>query len=87
HVQVGLLLGDEATPAIPMGRVIGDELELLGSHGIAVAEYAAMLGDVVAGRLRPADSIGRTIAFDELPEAIVAMDRPAAGSGMTVATW
>ncbi|MBM7801633.1 alcohol dehydrogenase [Curtobacterium luteum] len=87
HVQVGLLLGDEATPAIPMGRVIGDELEILGSHGIGVREYAAMLDDVVAGRLRPADSIGRTIGFDELPEAILAMDRPAVGSGMTVATF
>ncbi len=87
HVQVGLLLGDEATPAIPMGRVIGDELELLGSHGISVGEYAAMLDDVVSGRLRPTDSIGRTISFDELPEAIVAMDGPATGSGMTVATW
>ncbi|MEK6311194.1 MAG: alcohol dehydrogenase catalytic domain-containing protein [Curtobacterium sp.] len=87
HVQVGLLLGDEAIPAIPMGRVIGDELELLGSHGIAVAEYAAMLEDVVAGRLRPVESIGRTIGFEELPEAVLAMDRPATGAGMTVATW
>lgn len=85
HVQVGLLLDDEAVPAIPMGRVIGDELELLGSHGISVGEYAAMLDDVVAGRLRPAESIGRTIGFDELPEAILAMDRPATSAGMTVA--
>jgi alcohol dehydrogenase len=87
HVQVGLLLGDEATPAIPMGRVIGEELELLGSHGIAVGEYAAMLDDVVAGRLRPDATIGRTIGFDDLPEALVAMDLPATGSGMTVAVF
>ncbi|MBT2501190.1 alcohol dehydrogenase catalytic domain-containing protein [Curtobacterium sp. ISL-83] len=87
HVQVGLLLDDEATPAIPMGRVIAEELELLGSHGMAVGEYAAMLEDVVAGRLRPAESIGRTIAFEELPEALVAMDGPAAGAGMTVAVF
>lgn len=85
HVQVGLLLGAEAEPAIPMGRVIGDELELLGSHGIAVGEYGAMLDDVVAGRLRPAESIGRTIAFDDLPSALVAMDGPASSVGMTVA--
>lgn len=85
HVQVGLLFDDEATPAIPMGRVIADELELLGSHGIAVGEYAAMLDDVVAGRLRPAESIGATIGFDDLPGALEAMDRPASGSGMTVA--
>lgn len=85
HVQVGLLLDDEAAPVIPMGRVIADELELLGSHGISVGEYAAMLDDVVAGRLRPAQSIGRTIGFEDLPGAIVAMDGPAAGPGMTVA--
>lgn len=85
HVQVGLLLDDEATPAIPMGRVIEEELELLGSHGIAVGEYAAMLDDVVAGRLRPAESVGRTIGFEDLPAALVAMDGPATSAGMTVA--
>jgi alcohol dehydrogenase len=85
HVQVGLLLDDEAQPVIPMGRVIAEELELLGSHGISVGEYAAMLEDVVAGRLRPAESIGRTITFDELPGALVAMDGPPTSAGMTVA--
>lgn len=87
HVQVGLLLDDEAAPAIPMGRVIADELELLGSHGIAVGEYAAMLDDVVTGRLRPAESIGLTIGFEDLPGALEAMDRPATGSGMVVAVF
>ncbi|MBD8485886.1 alcohol dehydrogenase catalytic domain-containing protein [Frigoribacterium sp. CFBP 8759] len=87
HVQVGLLLDDEAAPVIPMGRVIADELELLGSHGISVGEYAAMLDDVVAGRLRPQESIGRIIAFDDLPDAVVAMDRPATSAGMTVAVF
>ncbi len=67
------------------GRSIADELELLGSHGIAVGEYAAMLDDVVTGRLRPAESIGRTIGFEDLPAALEAMDRPASGSGMVVA--
>jgi alcohol dehydrogenase len=87
HVQVGLLLDDEATPVIPMGRVIADELELLGSHGISVGEYAAMIDDIVAGRLRPLESIGRTIAFDDLPDALAAMDRPAVTAGMTVAVF
>ncbi|KQO60049.1 alcohol dehydrogenase catalytic domain-containing protein [Curtobacterium sp. Leaf261] len=87
HVQVGLLLDDEAAPAIPMGRVISEELELLGSHGISVGEYAAMLDDVVAGRLRPDASLGRTIGFADLPAAIEAMDRPATDAGMTVAVF
>lgn len=85
HVQVGLLLGDEASPAIPMGRVVADELELLGSHGIGVAEYGAVLDDVVTGWLRPAETIGRTIRFEDLPGALVAMDGPPLGPGMVVA--
>ncbi|NRD27666.1 alcohol dehydrogenase catalytic domain-containing protein [Frigoribacterium sp. VKM Ac-2836] len=87
HVQVGLLLDDEAAPVIPMGRVIADELDLLGSHGISVGEYAAMIDDVVAGRLRPQESIGRTITFDDLPGALAGMDRPAVTPGMTVAVF
>ena len=84
---MGLLLDDEAAPVIAMGRVIADELELLGSHGISVGEYAAMIDDVVAGRLRPEESVGRLIGFDDLPDALAAMDRPATTAGMTVAVF
>ena len=85
HVQVGLLLDADARPAVPMGPVVARELRILGSHGIAVGEYDAMLADVVARRLRPAATIGRTIAFEELPAALEAMSGPASGSGMVVA--
>ncbi|KZX22775.1 alcohol dehydrogenase catalytic domain-containing protein [Rathayibacter tanaceti] len=85
HVQVGLLLGAEAAPAVPLGRVIAQELELLGSHGIARGGYTAMLDDIVAGRLRPADSVGQLITFDALPSALTAMDRSSVTPGMTVA--
>ncbi|MBF4463401.1 MULTISPECIES: alcohol dehydrogenase catalytic domain-containing protein [unclassified Rathayibacter] len=85
HVQVGLLLDAEAAPAIALGRVIAEELELLGSHGIAVGEYAAMLEDIVAGRLGLDGVVGRTVSFDELPAILAEMDRPSASAGMTVA--
>ncbi|PZF60754.1 alcohol dehydrogenase [Curtobacterium sp. MCBD17_034] len=85
HVQVGLLLGAEAEPAVAMGRVIAQELELLGSHGIAVSEYAAMLAAIVSGHLRPDTTVGRTIGFEELPAALTGLDGPAAVPGMTVA--
>jgi alcohol dehydrogenase len=34
-----LMLGSEADPPIPMGAVIGNELEILGSHGMQAFEY------------------------------------------------
>ena len=84
HVQVGLLLGPQAAPPIPMDRVIARELEILGSHGMAAHEYPEMLARIADGRLRPDRLVGRTISLDEAPAAIVAMGGPATAAGMTV---
>jgi len=75
HVQVGLLLGDQATPAAPMARVIGQELEILGSHGMQAHRYPAMLEMIGAGRLDPSRLVGARISLDEAPAALMAMDR------------
>jgi len=87
HVQVGLLLGEDADPSVPMGRVIGQELQILGSHGLAVAEYAELLADVASGRLDLAGTVGRVLDATELPAAMLAMDQPPTSAGMTVARW
>jgi len=87
HVQVGLLLGEDADPALPMGRVIAQELQILGSHGLAVAEYAELLADIAEGRLDLAGTVGRIIDADDLPAAMLAMDHPPTTAGMTVARW
>jgi D-arabinose 1-dehydrogenase-like Zn-dependent alcohol dehydrogenase len=85
HVQVGLLLGADANPDVPMGRVIAEELDLLGSHGISIGEYAEMLDEIVARRLRPDRTIGRTVALDDLPAELAAMGGAPTGAGLTVA--
>ncbi len=51
HVQVGLLPPAAGDPRVPMDRVIAWELDLLGSHGMAAADYPPLLADVAAGRL------------------------------------
>jgi D-arabinose 1-dehydrogenase-like Zn-dependent alcohol dehydrogenase len=84
HVQVGLMVADAATPAIPMDRVVAWELEILGSHGMAAHEYPAMLARIADGRLRPDRLIGRTISLDAAPAALAAMGGPASAAGMTV---
>ncbi|MGO1503423.1 MAG: alcohol dehydrogenase catalytic domain-containing protein [Brachybacterium sp.] len=87
HVQVGLLLGDDADPALPIGRVIAQELQILGSHGLAVAEYAELLDDIASGRLDLAGTVGRVIDAEQLPAAMTAMDQLPTTAGMTVARW
>jgi alcohol dehydrogenase len=84
HVQVGLMVAEHATPAIPMNHVMAWELELMGSHGMAAHAYPEMLARVADGRLQPDRLVGRTVPLDAVPAALAAMGAPAAGAGMTV---
>jgi alcohol dehydrogenase len=80
HVQVGLL---PEPPRVPMDLVIGRELELLGSHGMAAHAYPQMLALVQTGRLRPGRLVSSRIALDQAPQALVAMT-DASPAGITV---
>ena len=53
HVQVGLMLGDQSHPEIPMDLVVARELEIYGSHGIQAHRYDVLLALVASGRLHP----------------------------------
>jgi D-arabinose 1-dehydrogenase-like Zn-dependent alcohol dehydrogenase len=70
HVQVGLLLADDASPRVDMGTVIARELEIIGSHGMAARDYPAMLAEIASGQLRPADLVARTVGLDQAGEAL-----------------
>jgi len=85
HVQVGLMLADHAKPQIPMSKVIAYELEIRGSHGMQAWRYPPMLDMISAGLLKPELLIGRTLALDEAPQALMAMDR-FEGTGIGVVT-
>jgi D-arabinose 1-dehydrogenase-like Zn-dependent alcohol dehydrogenase len=84
HVQVGLLLGAAATPPLPMDLVVGRELEIYGSHGMAAHEYPAMLALVADRTLRPDRLVGSVIGLADAGAALAAMDGLPAAAGMTV---
>ena len=83
HVQAGLLVGDEASPPVPMATVIGRELSLAGVHGMAVRHYPALLRLVASGAVDPGRLVTRRIALDEAGEALAAMGR-GGSEGITV---
>ena len=85
HVQVGLLLGDHSTPAVPMSRVVAHELEILGSHGMPAHRYDVMLPMILSGKLKPELLVGKEITLEEAIEALVSMDT-FPGTGTTVVT-
>ena len=75
HVQVGLLLADEAEPRIPMVRVIGRELEILGSHGMQAYEYGRLLQMIQAGKLQPGQLVYQTVSLAEGAKFLTKMNQ------------
>lgn len=75
HVQVGLMLGEHTTPQVPMAKVIGKELEILGSHGMQAHRYGAMLDMITSGKLDPSRLVGDRISLEDAPAALMNMDR------------
>lgn len=83
HIQAGLLLGANATPPLPMDRVVAWELSIHGTHGLAAADYPAMLD--LAASLDLDSLVGRVITLDDAGEALAAMNHETgAGTGLTV---
>jgi alcohol dehydrogenase len=85
HVQVGLMLGDQSTPRIPMAQVVGYELEIYGSHGMQAWRYDAMLAMLETGKIAPQKLIGHRISLPQGIEAMTTMHKSEA-IGMSVIT-
>ncbi len=84
HVQVGLMTGEHATPAVPMSEVIHRELELRGSLGMQAHRFGALLALIEDGRLDPRRLVGRTLSLAEGAAALAGMADGAEGGGITV---
>jgi alcohol dehydrogenase len=83
HVQVGLMVGDHNHPAVPMDKIIANELEILGSHGMQAHKYSSLLAMIKAGKLFPEKLIKKTISLEESLEKLISMDS-FDGIGITV---
>jgi len=85
HIQVGLLVEDDHNPRVPMGKVLSNELEILGSHGMQAHRYTDMLAMITAGDLAPERLIGKTVSLEEASTELTSMDE-FASCGVTVIT-
>lgn len=74
HIQVGLMTAQHARTPIPMGPVIANELEILGSHGMQAHQYPGMLDLIVKGTLPVQQLLGKTVTLDKAPQELMKMD-------------
>jgi alcohol dehydrogenase len=83
HVQIGLF--PSAMGEFPVSRVIRDELEVHGIHGLSASRLPQVLHMVSDGSLDLAPMITRRLALSDIPEALPAMGR-FASPGVSVVT-
>ena len=74
HIQVGLMTGNHKHPNVPMDKVLANELEILGSHGMQAHRYPEMLEMIRSGKLQPQQLIEKTIDLAEAADALTQMD-------------
>jgi alcohol dehydrogenase len=75
HIQIGLMTGDHQHPKVPMDKVVANELEIIGSHGMQAFRYEAVFEMIKSGKVQPEKMLGKTISLEEAPEALVNMDK------------
>ena len=75
HIQVGLMTEDHKNPFIPMDRVLADELEIIGSHGMQAHKYPEMLKMIINGKLHPEKLIEKTITLEEATNFLPNMNK------------
>jgi len=81
------MLDAHSDAPLPWGPVISKELEIVGSHGMAAADYPELLAMVADGRLDPRRLIGRVVTLADAPTELAAMDSLVARTpGLVVAT-
>lgn len=85
HIQVGLMLADDATPPVPMTLLHSREIELIGSHGMPAHAYPRLLAMVASGRVEPGALVTAHLSLSAGAEHLMRMaEFP--GTGMAVIT-
>ena len=74
HVQVGVMAAENKQTPLPMGWVMFNEMELIGSHGMQAHTYGPMLDLIGAGKLQPGKLISHTVTLDESLVVLQSMD-------------
>lgn len=83
HIQIGLIAEDHGNASIPMGQVIANELEVIGSHGMQAYRYSDMLAMIAQGSLQPQRLVNRCVNLEQSIDVLINMHKPRT-SGMTV---
>ncbi|MCP4411754.1 MAG: zinc-binding dehydrogenase, partial [Gammaproteobacteria bacterium] len=74
HVQVGIMTKEHKNSKVPMDKIIANELEIIGSHGMQAFRYSKLLKMIQDGKLHPQKLVGKTINLEQSLKELTNMD-------------
>lgn len=83
HVQIGIMESGNHNASMPIDKIIGRELEIIGSHGMQAHCYPEMLEMIRTGKLEPRKLIGKTVSLEESVAELANMSQ-FSGNGVTI---
>ncbi len=57
------MTGQHQQPNVPMDKLIADELEIVGSHGMQAYRYPEMMAMIEQKKLMPENLVGKLISL------------------------
>ncbi|MCB0669391.1 MAG: alcohol dehydrogenase catalytic domain-containing protein [Saprospiraceae bacterium] len=75
YIQVGLMPDQAGIPEISLGKLLAQELEILGSHGIQSWKYAEMLDFIIEQKLNIKDLIRQHCSLLDAVALLTSMDK------------
>lgn len=82
HIQVGIL-GTENKISVSTADLIAKEIEVIGSHGMPLADYDTIFNLIASSKIDLSRLIDRTIGLEDVPVEITNMDGYS-NSGMVI---
>jgi alcohol dehydrogenase len=82
HIQVGIL-GSENDIIVSTADMIAKEIELIGSHGMPIADYEIIFNLIERGKIDLSLVIDRTVRLEDLYQELLNMDSYS-NSGMVI---
>lgn len=83
HVQIGLLAEHGGQVQVPMAKVLSDELEILGSHGMPARDYPDLLAEIESGALDPGVMLEQRLGLGDAAAALADVNT-SASAGITI---
>ena len=82
HIQVGIL-GSEKDIAVSTADLIAKEIEIIGSHGMPIADYKLIFELIMSKKIDPSLLIDRTVKLEQVYQEILNMNNYS-NSGMVI---